>query len=453
MVQIEKRFSVALDIKRSVSNRAFEVVEGDNGNIIDVTLTDDGEAVDLTGCRVLAVFSKSDGVSTQDSGQEQGGIAIDFNRVSIELSISSFAPGMVECELRVYSGERLTTLVTSAKFNFNCRKGIFNDSTAASANEYPLLMSLIAECNRLADDYEGRSAHAPSHAANGFDPVKVGDIPGKAVFTGTGGTLQADILPVAAGGTGGGSAAEARASLGVSAAADVTALQKAEQVFTTAGAAPAFTVADTSVTAYAAGLRRTVQFHAAGTNATLNFNAKGAKALYEYTGKQMSVKAGQVVEVYYSGTYFFGVSVSGVSFPDTPEAGDFCIYETPFTSLYIEVIAPIGNTYVDFGSGTGFTVKRTGAYRARYNIVSQDNKIVHRLAKNDVLVTGSNLTGVTSHNFKMVDFTATAGDVIKMQVAYNTTSGIGLKAYLYRFSIAILGSNVETARNEIMEPF
>ncbi|HWS30538.1 MAG TPA: hypothetical protein VN512_10580 [Clostridia bacterium] len=58
MAKISKRFSVALDIKRAVSNRAFEVVEGDNGNIISVTLTDDGEAVDLTGCRLLAVFSK-----------------------------------------------------------------------------------------------------------------------------------------------------------------------------------------------------------------------------------------------------------------------------------------------------------------------------------------------------------------------------------------------------------
>ncbi len=58
---VQKRFSIALDIKRPTANRDFEVVEGDNSNVLEVTLTDDGAPVDLAGCRVCAVFSKSDG--------------------------------------------------------------------------------------------------------------------------------------------------------------------------------------------------------------------------------------------------------------------------------------------------------------------------------------------------------------------------------------------------------
>jgi len=225
MANISKRFSVALDIKRAVSNRAFEVVEGDNGNIIDITLTDDGEAVDITGCRVLAVFSKSNGISTQDSGQENGGVNISGNVASIALSISSIAPGMVECELRVYSGEHLTTLVTSAKFNFGCRKGIFNDSTAAQATEFPLLMSLIAQCSKLIEDFNGLANHASRHAAGGVDPIRVGEAGDKAVYTGADGTLTAGMLPVAAGGTGANSPADALIQLGAASAEFVSKLK------------------------------------------------------------------------------------------------------------------------------------------------------------------------------------------------------------------------------------
>lgn len=78
---LEKRFAVKLDIKRSASNREFEVVEGDTGNVIDIALTDDGAPVDMTGYRVMAVFSKSDGTSCQDS--ENGTVLIEGNRATI----------------------------------------------------------------------------------------------------------------------------------------------------------------------------------------------------------------------------------------------------------------------------------------------------------------------------------------------------------------------------------
>lgn len=155
---VEKSFSVSLDVKRSVANREIEVVEGDNGNIIEVTLTDNGQPVELAGCRVLAVFSKSNGTSLQDSAAEGGGVTIDENRVRIALFTPSFAPGMVECELQVYSGEALKTLVTTAKFNFKCRRGIFNDDTAQATNEYPLLLALIGKCEALETGLAGLTA-------------------------------------------------------------------------------------------------------------------------------------------------------------------------------------------------------------------------------------------------------------------------------------------------------
>ena len=190
--EVLKQFEIALDISRSISNRAFTVVEGDTGNVLHITLTDDGEPADLSGCRVLAIFSKSTGTSSQDSGAEGGGVTIGgaaMNEVTIRLFNTSFAPGMVECELQVYSGSTLTTLVTSAKFNFTCRRGILNDETVCSTNEYPLLAELMAQAAEAVETAEtaaaaayaaaaatGQDAHAARHAADGPDPVSPGSI-------------------------------------------------------------------------------------------------------------------------------------------------------------------------------------------------------------------------------------------------------------------------------------
>ena len=180
---MKKIFTVTLDMKRAVSNREFEVVDGDNGNVLTVTLTDNGAPVDLSGCSVLAVFSHSNGVASQSS-VEGGGVTIggeDNNVVTIDLFTPSFSPGMVECELQVYSqagegGE--STLITSAKFNFKCRRGIFNEDTLPSTPEYSVLGGLIKQVNdaifdvkALVDAVGSVHPHAANHLSSGSDPL------------------------------------------------------------------------------------------------------------------------------------------------------------------------------------------------------------------------------------------------------------------------------------------
>ena len=152
-MSVNKVFDVDLDIKRPSSHRDFTVVNGDNGNRINVTLMDGDSPVDLTGCRIIAAFSRADGsTSLQDSGVQNGGITIspdDASKVAIDLFPASFSPGVVECELQVYSDASLSTLVTTARFNFICREAIVNSSTVKAAAEYPLLKTLKDELTSL----------------------------------------------------------------------------------------------------------------------------------------------------------------------------------------------------------------------------------------------------------------------------------------------------------------
>lgn len=147
---VTKIFEIAVDLKRPPSNREFELVEGDTGNVFHITLTDGGEAVDLTGCRVVAVFAKTGGTTMQDSGVEGNGVTVVGNNITVELRKESYGVGTTECELQVYSGELQDTLVTTARFNFSARKAFFNEDTAQSTNEYPILVQLITDANEAA---------------------------------------------------------------------------------------------------------------------------------------------------------------------------------------------------------------------------------------------------------------------------------------------------------------
>ena len=164
---VKKTCNVALDISASVSNRAFTLVEGDTGNVLHISLTDAGEPVDLTGCRVIAVFSKSNGTAAQDSALADGGVSLQGafnNEIRIDLFPTSFAPGMVECELQIYSDASLSTLVTTAKFNFNCRPAMLSEDTLAASSELPMLRTLIDQVEALSAAANAAASRAETAA-------------------------------------------------------------------------------------------------------------------------------------------------------------------------------------------------------------------------------------------------------------------------------------------------
>lgn len=139
-----KHFEADIDVKRTVAIRPFTVVEGDTGNVLTLSVYDGNDAVDLTGCSAAVLFSHSRGISEQDSSG--GGVTIDGNELEIALLPSSFAPGMVECEVQIYSGASASergSLITTAKFNFVCRRAILNVDSIQTTPQFPILTGLI----------------------------------------------------------------------------------------------------------------------------------------------------------------------------------------------------------------------------------------------------------------------------------------------------------------------
>ena len=141
---VSKKYSLLIDLKKSTSNTDFEVVEGDTENYITITLVDDGEPVDLTGCRVIAAFSHSGGSAVQDSNDIRGNIVIDGNVITIHLLTDSFRRGTVECELRIY-GSTLTRISTTPTFNFSCRPSLVTDKTVTADMHHSVLTGLLTQ--------------------------------------------------------------------------------------------------------------------------------------------------------------------------------------------------------------------------------------------------------------------------------------------------------------------
>ena len=142
-MSVLKTFDIALDTKKALYGSRITLVESDTGNRFVITLTDDGTAVDLTGCRVSVVFSGAMGTAMQDSWTGTGNVTISGtsnNIITIDVHSGSFATGLNTCEIQVYSGATYTTLITSARFTFNAQKPILDDETIVSADSYPTLV-------------------------------------------------------------------------------------------------------------------------------------------------------------------------------------------------------------------------------------------------------------------------------------------------------------------------
>jgi len=185
MSAIKKTFDINLDTKREDVNRGFHLIEGDNGNVFHIILTDDGTPVDLTGTMVNVVFSSKNGVVSQASDVEDGGVTIggtNHNEITIDLFKTSYGIGLNEVEVQVYSKSdsdlsAYDTLITTARFNFTGVRSLINDDTIHATNDFPILIALIEAAQTalsLATPFTSATAHA-SQGNNADITLTVGE--------------------------------------------------------------------------------------------------------------------------------------------------------------------------------------------------------------------------------------------------------------------------------------
>jgi hypothetical protein len=197
---VTKNFTINLETRRTVGTATPIVVEGDTGNVFKIVLTDEGTPIDLTGCRIVAIFANNAGTFAQDSALENGGITIggdDDNEITLSLFSGSYSKGTNTCQIQVYSGDDLSTLITTADFTFEARAPLLNDNTITSDNNFPVLVELLNRVEGLAEreqadwteDDTGSgtfiqnkpseftpSAHASTHATGEDDEITPADI-------------------------------------------------------------------------------------------------------------------------------------------------------------------------------------------------------------------------------------------------------------------------------------
>lgn len=174
MAEVLKTFPITIDLRRGVSYEEFELVEGDNGNELVLSLVDDNVPVDLSECDVRLTFSHSGTTYQQDSTVVDGGVSIggtDDNEITCRLFSESYSPDDITlCEIQIYSGATRTTLSTTPYFAFTAHRSATNDETVQAQDKYPILVQLIADYQaalaREQSDYTETDTDDPTYIRN-----------------------------------------------------------------------------------------------------------------------------------------------------------------------------------------------------------------------------------------------------------------------------------------------
>lgn len=152
---IDKDYSLTLDLKDKFKNKLpsspIEFVSGDlNSSILNITLTDNGSVVDLTGCTIQANFKKPDNT------------AVSIDTTGDYVTITDATNGLIKCELTTqilaavgYVFSNITIIntdlsrVTSTSFKFRVKENYDTAESIGSTNDYPMLIELLVKTQNV----------------------------------------------------------------------------------------------------------------------------------------------------------------------------------------------------------------------------------------------------------------------------------------------------------------
>jgi hypothetical protein len=157
---------IELDTKRSPRISLQNIVAGETGNRLWITVTNNGETVDMSEkendawkYRVCLRIDSDLGTRRQDSAEANSGITFidantgDHGKINILLSKDSFTSGMNRAVLEIYS-KRVNdndTLICSAEWTFRAAK---NPTGENAGTVYPSLIKYENDLRQLVSDTE-----------------------------------------------------------------------------------------------------------------------------------------------------------------------------------------------------------------------------------------------------------------------------------------------------------
>lgn len=165
---IYKYHYIELDTKRSPRISLQNIVAGETGNRIWITVTNNGDVIDMSEkeddefiYRVSLRIDSDLGTRRQDSDDPDGGITFieantgDHGKINILLSADSFTAGKNRCRLEIYSkrSEDDDTLICSAEWTFDAAGNPTGENTG---NVYPLMAYWEKLCESYAHGGTGK---------------------------------------------------------------------------------------------------------------------------------------------------------------------------------------------------------------------------------------------------------------------------------------------------------
>lgn len=170
---VYKDYAIKLDTMRTPKIALQNIVAGETGNRLTVTLTNGLATVSLNASthRVCLRIDSALGTRRQDSSVEDSGISFSNGNVIILLSREAYTVGLNRCRLEIFSteSEENDTLICSAEFQFTAA----GNATGENAGKvYP---SLIESENACREATEAALAAAALIDANGVPLLLTSD--------------------------------------------------------------------------------------------------------------------------------------------------------------------------------------------------------------------------------------------------------------------------------------
>lgn len=149
----KKQYAFTLDFKNPSSVDLPNIVSGDTGNEFTITITNDGEPVDLTGARIRLIIVNKDGPGSQDTDVEGNGI--DMTQASsgilvIDIHASMISNGLNVGSVEAYTGANHEVLNTTQNFNFTAKlspseKALLFPSLLLAEAQYQTIIAAVQE--------------------------------------------------------------------------------------------------------------------------------------------------------------------------------------------------------------------------------------------------------------------------------------------------------------------